>query len=373
MSEQNNDLELPEGFGAPSSNEVKFKRFRLKKDNLLMTLRPLPSMKGLLQKKANGVFKKVHYGWSGRGSDPTKNFFRPFLCVEERKNGMITQECPACKYRAEYTKKQADLKTQEENIAKEVRAAAAAKGVTDETRIAAKINEKLEVLKKEKAEIVKWLKDHGTDSKWNLYAMDKLGNVGIAEIPYTLNKDFVALCKTLEGKNYPMNLTGGKEVAIKPNGRIGVYFNFIRSEGEGFNISYKVEVNKVPIGNDGAEINDYVRISDEQLKQAAEALPCLVQEVESLRIPLEKVQALVDHSRALNGGYDPDVVDSIMGKRGGSQASKAETPVAATDDDFDVPSAEVKTEAPKAETKSEPAQVNMAEATDDEFDAIFKA
>ena len=386
VQETTEDLSLPEGFGAPSGGGVKFKRRRMKKDSPILVVRQLPAMKGLLQRKEPGVYAKVHYGWNGvNPANPTKPAFRPFLCCEEKRNGMVVQECDACKYRAEYIAKQEDIRKAEKAIVDKVRAKAKEKNVTDESKIVAAISKELEPLKQEKDKVVEWLKDHGIDSKWKFYAVDKDGEPCIAEVPFKAKKAMLGAVDELKAtvKNYPTSLTKGKEMPIQINGKIGVFFKFTRT-GDGFGTDYTCNVNRILDPESGSEKIDYHIVSNETLKQAMEILPCLVEETEKLRLAPDKIKALVDHSRGLNGGYDPYVVDSIMGKAVESKPAN----VPATIPVENTPTVEVqpsliaetaKTEVlpetkpePKAEVKAETKSVvDFADASDAEFDSIF--
>ena len=384
------ELSLPQGFGAPSGSGAKFERFKLKAADDSMCLRPLPAMKGLLNKREPGIFIKLHYGWQGRNpSDPTKTAHRPFLCIEEKRSGMTVKECPACKLRDTYLKKLDAVKAKELAETDRVKAAAKAKGVTDDSKIAAALAKQLEPLRAEKEPVNKWLKDHGVDGKYNFYAMNKTGQIGIGMIPYGLKKKYSAEVKSMESRLYPASIAKGKEVPVQVNGRVGVYFNFVRV-GKASNTSDSVVVNQVPFGDSGAVVTDWHTVSNAVLQQAQDVLPCLVEEQEALRISDDKVEALVKHCVDMGGGCDPDVVDSIMGSRVRSSApSVTETKPAIKEDVADdfmaetpakvetvaVPEvkAEIKPE-PKVEVKTEtvaPAVENGADMADEQFDNLF--
>jgi hypothetical protein len=394
--ETQDELSLPQGFGAPSGSGAKFERFKLKAADDSMTLRPLPAMKGLLNKREPGIFIKLHYGWQGRNpSDPTKTAHRPFLCIEEKRSGMTVKECSACKLRDSYLKKLEAIKIREDQETDRVRGQAKTKGITDEGKIAAVLAKQLEPLRAEKEPVNKWLKDHGVDGKYNFYAMNKTGQIGIGMIPYGLKKKYSAEVKSMESRLYPASIAKGKEVPVQVNGRVGVYFNFVRV-GKASNTSDSVVVNQVPFGDSGAVVTDWHTVSNAVLQQAQDVLPCLVEEQEALRISDEKVEALVKHCVDMGGGCDPDVVDSIMGSRVRSSAPSvtetkpvikeeaadfmAETPAAKVETVV-VPEVKVEVKAevkpePKAEVKAEtvvaPAAVqNGADMADDQFDNLF--
>jgi hypothetical protein len=275
-----------------------------------------------------------------------------------------------------------------------VRAQAKAKGIADEGKIAAVLAKQLEPLRAEKDPVFKWLKDHGVDGKYNFYAINKTGQIGIGMIPYGLKKKYAVEVKAMESKLYPASISKGKEIPVQVNGRVGVFFNFVRT-GKASNNSDTVTVNQVPFGSEGAVVTDWHTVSNAVLQQAQDVLPCLVEEQEALRISDDKVNALVKHCIEMCGGCDPDVVDSIMGSRVQRSApAVVDTKVVKEEvvDDFmaEAPAkvetvvvpevkvevkAEVKPE-PKAEAKAEtvvaPAVVqNGADMADDQFDNLF--
>jgi hypothetical protein len=382
------ELSLPSGFGAPSGSGSKFEYFKLKQENDQMCLRILPSMKGLLNRRDIGVFRKLHYGWQGRNpNDPSKVSHRPFLCIEEKRNGMTIKECPACKLRDTYMKQFEALKTSKLAEADRVKAAAKAKNVTDENKISAAIAKGTEAIDQKMKPITEWLKVHGVDGKFTFYAINKAGTLGIAQIPYGLKKKLVDEIKSVESKNYPASIAKGREVPVQANGRVGVYFSFVRN-GKASNMSDAVKVNTVPFGDEGGMRIDYHTISNDLLKQAQDVLPCLVEEMENNRISDDKVERLVAHCIEMGGSCDPSVVDEIMGSRirKVTEVPLANDPLA----DFageavnDVPVvAKAVIEEPKVEKfiekvvetlKSSVADcvVNGADATDDQFEALFR-
>lgn len=384
------ELMLPSGFGAPSSSGSKFEYFKLKQENDSMCLRPLPSMKGLLSRREMGVFRKLHYGWQGRNpNDPGKTSHRPFLCIEEKRNGMITKECPACKLRDTYLKKFEAIKVQKLAEVDRIKAVAKSKGVADENKISAAIAKGTESFDTQIKPLTEWLKNHGVDGKYTFYAINKTGQLGIALIPYGLKKKLTDVIKQVEAKPYPASLTKGREIPTQANGRIGVYFDFIRN-GKASSTSDTVSVHMVPFGDEGGMKMDYHVVSNEVLRQAQEVLPCLIEEIESLRLSDDKVEKLVAHCVEFGGGCDPDVVDSIMGSRNRS-ASTAQIPMANENTqaaDFNVapvvptvqpavstaqpPAPTVQPAVPTVATKpTAPSIENCADSTDAEFDALF--
>ena len=391
MENNLDELTLPSGFGAPSGSGAKFEYFKLKPENDSMCLRVLPSMKGLLSRRDIGVFKKLHYGWQGRSpNDPGKTSHRPFLCIEEKRSGMLVKECPACKLRNEYLKKFDAIKLAKIAEADKVKAAAKAQGVIDENKIAAAIAKKCEAFDAQLKPVTEWLKTHGVDGKFNFYAVNKTGHLGIALIPYGLKKKFTDVIKQVETRNYPASIAKGREVQVQANGRVGVFFDFVRN-GKASSTSDSVSVHTVPFGEDGGVRTDYHTVSNDVLKQATDVLPCLIEEMESLRIADEKVEQLVAHCIEFGGSCDPDVVDSIMGSRKRmdvSQIPLANEPAPAT---IAAPAVVVQAPAvvpapvavPVVAAESTPVVAvvapvvtpasvqNLADSTDAQFDALF--
>jgi hypothetical protein len=385
------ELTLPSGFGAPSSSGVKFEYFKLKQEDDSMCLRILPSMKGLLNRRDVGIFRKLHYGWQGRNpNDPGKTSHRPFLCIEEKRNGMIVKECPACKLRNEYFKKFEAVKAQKVAEADRVKAAAKTQGVVDENKISAAIAKKTETFDTQMKPITEWLKTHGVDGKFTFYAINKTGQLGIGMIPYGLKKKLTDVIKQIEAKPYPASITKGREIPTQANGKVGIYFDFIRS-GKASSTSDTVSVHMVPFGDEGGMKVDYHIVSNDVLKQAYDVLPCLVEEVESLRLSDDKVERLVKHCIEFGGSCDPDTVDEIMGSRNRT-APAVEVPLAneavVATGPFTRPTVPaepsvaifkaeevqvVKTSpvGPVPQKAPAPAVENCADATDEQFEALF--
>jgi hypothetical protein len=212
--------------------------------------------------------------------------------------------------------------------------------------------------------------------------MNKTGQIGIGMIPYGLKKKYATVVKETESRLYPASIAKGKEVPVQVNGRVGVYFNFVRA-GKASNTSDTVTVNQVPFGDSGAVVTDWHTVSNAVLQQAQDVLPCLVEEQEALRISDDKVDALVKHCVEMGGGCDPDVVDSIMGSRVRSSSPSVTETKPVKDEVVELlevamtkPEPVVVPEAkpePKVEVKAEPsvAVQNGADMADDQFDNLF--
>lgn len=324
-------LALPAGYDAASGGGHGYQFFKMKKADDVQLFRILPSMKGLLKKRDYAVFAKQHYGLVGRNpSDPSKPAYRPFLCIEEKRQGMTIKECPMCQLRAEYQAKFNALKAEETQAMDKARTAAKAQGMADAQIAAglAKISEKYKALKEP---LFNWLKTHGTDSKYRLYVINKAGQLGIFQIPYNMKKKLDRSIKEIEAREYPKRIAGDRKVAIKANGRVGVFFKFLRN-GPASPDSDDAILNTVEFGDDGAMVPDFHTVTDDVLEQAKEVLPCLLEQIEELRLSDEKVATLVQHVRDCGGSCDPEFVDSVMGKRGSNKAAPAKSEAA--DDPF---------------------------------------
>lgn len=378
------DLALPAGFGANSGSGAAFEYRKLAKADSELTERLLPQWGSLLQKGDIGVFSKLHYGWKVRNpSDPTKTVHRTFLCVEERNRGMVTRACPACELIKTYKNKLEELKKQEVDKLALVRAKAAEKGL-NENQLNVGLSKVFEEFKALKQPVIDWLKDHNTDSKFRMHTINKAGTLGVLALPYGLSKDLKAEKAAVEKREYPASITKKRGVSVKANGMCGVFFKITRT-GMASPKSDKVEVNRIT-NDDGSEVIDYHKITPEFLEHARQVLPDLVQMAEDSRLPPDKIQKLVDHCIACGGSCDPDTVEEIMGPRPTSKPVVAD-PVPAKAEIKPEPKAETKPEPTKTEVKAaEPAKEepkaepkvetkasqNMAEASDDEFDDLFK-
>ena len=367
------ELELPAGFGVPSGSTQKYETWKLKNtkdgetDELI--LRVLPLMKSLVQLDDFGIYWALHYGWNGvNEKDPTKPAYHPFLCIEEKNYGMITQECPACKYRNIYLDK---LKAVESDPSK-----------------AALVSQ-----------LRGWLKDHGKDGKFRIPCINKQGQFGVFCAPYGVVMQLRNEMKKLREQNYP-----GTTVSIKPAGRKGLWFKVTRT-GRPSLTSDKVDVNRI-VNPDGSEMKDFHVISDEQLQEAQNRLPDLLELKGQNRIRLEQIEALIALDKAGRGSSDPVEVDRILetnktsapqkqevdytGKVNSAVSEEAvttalkakqpvsasvvkpapvEAPVVAT---TVPPVAEVVSPVAKKEEVKAPVAVNGADMSDDEFNSMFQ-
>jgi hypothetical protein len=398
MSNVIDPLALPAGFDAASGGGSAFQFFKMKKADDEQVFRILPSFKGLAKKRDYSVFNSQHFGLVGRNpTDPGKKTFRPFLCIEEKRQGMIIKECPMCVLRQEYQSKFNSLKADEDKEVERVRTIAKEKKLTD-AQLASGLNTVVEKYRGLKQPLFDWLKAHGVDKKFRLYVTNKAGQLGILQIPYNMKKKLETAVKEIESKDYPKRIAGDRKVNIKANGRWGVFFKFTRT-GNASPTSDSVTVNMIEMGDEGACVPDFHMITDEVLEQAKEVLPCLIEMSEEIRLSDDKVEKLVQHIRDCDGSCDPDFVDGVMGKRvSGNKPAATQTPVTSVEDPFadsvSLPAskpaetvkaavkpevkAEVKPEA-KPAPKAEPAAVvappaepaGGADMSDDQFNSIF--
>ena len=398
MSNTIDPLALPAGFNsAPvggGGNGYKF--FKMKPADDEQILRILPSMKGILNRRDCAVYTCQHFGLLGRHSDPSKKAYRPFLCIEEKRNKMVVKECPMCILRQEYQTKYNAAKAEEDKEIERIRSIAKTKNLSD-AQLAAGINTVVEKYRAIKQPLFDWLKGHGTNKKFNLYAINKAGELGILQIPYNMKKRLEAAIKEIEGTYYPRRITGDTRANVKANGRWGVFFRFIRT-GAASLTSDDVKINMVEVGDEGACAPDFHFATNELLAQQQEVLPCLIELNEEMRLSDEKVATLVQHVRDCGGSCDPDFVDSVMGKKGAVSKPATQTVTTPVSDPFadsvslpaskpaETVKAEVKPEVkaevkpePKPAPKAEPAAVvtlpaepaDAADMSNDQFDAIF--
>jgi hypothetical protein len=270
------DNELPPGFADPSGSTQKYENWKFKNikdgetdEHLLLVL---PAMKSMLQIDDIGLYWALHYGWNGvNAKDPSKKAYHPFLCIQEKNYGIISTECPVCTYRTPFIDK---LKA------------------ADPTSERGK-------------QLLAWKDAHGLDGKFRIPVMNKQGQFGIFHAPYNFVKSLKAEMKELRKQTYP-----GTDELIKPAGRKGVWFRFIRT-GKASPTSDKAVVNRI-VQKDGSEIKDVYRISNEQLIEASNRLPDLVTLKNQNLIRVDQIVALVELDKLGKGSPDPVEVDRIL-------------------------------------------------------------
>jgi hypothetical protein len=305
----NNEFDLPAGYGTPSGSLSKYETWKLKntKDGEVdeLCLRVLPLMKSMVAKDDFGLYWALHFGWNGiNAKDPAKKAFHPFLCIEEKNYGMVTVECPVCKYRATYLDKVKAAEADMERQTNELIARGQAKGVAkpEIDKAVARLREKLVG---EIKPLRDWINNHGRDGKFRILCINKQGQFGIFLAPYSVVQQLRAEMKVLRGQTYP-----GTTKTIEPAGRKGVFFKITRT-GRPSPQSDKVVVNRIE-REDGAEVKDFHVISNEQLQEAQNRIPDLVELKGQSRIRLDQMEALVQLDKSGGGSSDPVEVDRIL-------------------------------------------------------------
>jgi len=314
----NEDLTLPDGFSAPTCGGSKYENWKLNpKGDDSVVLRLLPAMGSMARSGKLGLFWGLHFGWQGRNQqDPTKRTYKPFLCIEEKRNGMVTKACPACSYILEYKKKWEAAKAEILRKVEEIKAAGAKAGKT-EAEINRVIAKKSEEMKKAAEPLNQWLYDHSCNKKVRIPAVNKQGQFGIFSVSYGLYKKLDEEITKLSAKTYP-----GTNFPMQAAGRKGVWFEFKR-KGKPSRDSDSVSPVRVQQA-DGSEILDFHTITNEQLTQAKEVLPDLTELMEESRIRVDQIEALVQLDRDGGGAADPDEVDKVFldGKVPGASAAE---------------------------------------------------
>ena len=300
------ELQLPEGYGTATGSLRKYEIWKLKKADDEIVLRVLPLMKSLLTLDDFGAYWGLHYGWNGRDAkDPTKVAYHPFLCVEEKNYGMTVVECPACTYRNGKKKELDAAKIDMDNQVKTLTAKGQSLGKSEsEINVAAgKLREKLFQNIKPLSE---WMGDHGLDKKFRIPCINKQGQFGIFLAPWGVLQKLRKIMTDLKSQNYP-----GTDVAINAHGRKGVWMRITRT-GQASTTSDDVTPCRITRAEDGASFLDFHVITNEQLQQAQQRLPDLLELKEQNRISLDKMQALVELDKQGGGSSDPLEVDRIL-------------------------------------------------------------
>ena len=379
------DLELPAGFGAPSGSMQKYENWKLKGADDEIEIRVLPMMKSLLKIDDFGLDWKLHFGWNGKSpKDPTKPQYHPFLCIEEKNYGMVTVECPACVYRSTYVKRLEAAKLDMANQVNALKERGKAKGIAEAeiNKAVVKLQEKLITEMKPDAD---WVYNHGRDGKFRIPCINRQGQFGIFSAPYGVLHALRKEMNSLKQRVYP-----GTDIKIQAAGRKGVWFKITRT-GRASRDSDTVKVCRI-VRDDGAELLDFQVITNEQLQQAQERLPDLVELRDQNRISVAQIEALVALDKAGGGSSDPLAVDEIFSanKKASSTQNESDwtgaspTGVSAVETPKPQPVKEEvkvaetpKTVEPKVEVKAEvkeeakPASINAADMPDADFDSLW--
>jgi hypothetical protein len=341
------DLLLPTGFGSPSGSNRNYETWKLKQKDDEIVIRILPLMKSLLKRDDFGLFWKLHFGWNGRNpKDVTKVQYHPFLCVEEKSYGMITQECPACNYRNSYLKKLETAKIDMENQIKAKQELGRSKNIPEDQIAKAVSKLREECLAKIKP-LSEWVNNHGADGKFRIPCINKQGQFGIFLAPYGVVKQLKEEIRNLKTRNYP-----GTDIPMQAAGRKGVWFKITRS-GNASPTSDTAKPCRI-VREDGAEVLDFHVISNEQLQQAQDRLPDLEEMRELARIRLDQMEALIQLDKDGGGSSDPLEVDLIL--ETAKNNKPLDPPMEWAEDPAPPPAPQIAEPAPaaKVETKPEP-------------------
>lgn len=268
------------GFGKPKYNTGarEWEIFKIKsgKDELEDNIfRLLPPIHKCAESGTWQVYVGTHYGYAGVNSqDPSKPRSRPFRCIEEKnmRTKMISRVCPECE-------KVARLEMKLE----EVKAAMASQGKTEpEIKTATQAYS---------AEI----RNHQSNRKWNSWAVDSTGKLGLLPYSHSLKKQIDEVRKDLEKKGIDI---------LDPD--TGVYIN-IRRKGLPPNMVEKVEVVKESFIIDGeaVEKNKKAPLTQELADLAMKILPDLTEQGGAV-LSDQQIQMLVDCSG------EPEEVDKIF-------------------------------------------------------------
>jgi hypothetical protein len=277
------DNDALEGFESPSYNGSKFEQFSVKDGSTLY--RVLPGIKSLAKRKEWHCYWATHF-WMGKDArNPDKDRVHPILCVEERdwaRGGMITQECPLCQKREEVKKKIAAIE-----------AAGLSRGMP-KSKIAAAT-----------ADLQKWMKNHGRDGKYRVYAINENEQVGILKLATTAMRALKEKINKLVSRNHD------------PLGRKGVWFEFSRT-GTGFSTNYSVEPATYE-QESGAVMLRFHELKKNLWQTALEVLPDMEDEKKRISYPLETLVRLAEN------GDDPAAVNEILGIRNQTESGYSDS------------------------------------------------
>ncbi len=347
---------LPEGLvGSANYSSRQYEQFKLKKADDAFQFRPLPPMSPTLKKrKVVGIYWKTHFGWKGL-DEKGKERLRPFLCIEEKRDGRITCVCDACGLRKTYEDRKAALFGKKKSI--EEFGFKAKKTPAEIRKVLAPVEQELK-------DANDWLYDHGLDGKFRLPCINRQGKIGIFLMPFGAMKKFQERCRELSQK-----------LGVDPCGVKGLWFEATRN-GQASRDSDDVQAVKIFDKDTTTERYDFHTLDNATLLAASQAIPDLGDLMEKQRITPEQIAALV------NCGDDPEEVDRILGiseRRAAAASDEESAPVdessikAATDmeDPFGPPET-VKTET-KVEVKETAPAVETAAAAEDDDEAEMAA
>jgi len=332
--------EMPEGFADPNYGGARFQNWSLEKDSTAV-FRILPAMKSLVKGRDYTTFWHTYF-WQGRDAKGKVRGI-PILCTREREfqfgKSTVTKECPL------FVKRQKHLDRIEE-----IKAIGRQKNASEAQ------------IKKAQAPHTQWLKDHGYDGKYRVYAVNQRGELGVLRLNTQAMKALRTKVKALIQDGYT------------PMGVKGVWFEFTRT-GNGFGTPDTVDVHRTK-RPDGSEVIA-THILDKRLAQEALAvLPDFEAEKAKIRYSDEQLQQIADLE-----DDNPDEVSRILGIKAEPVDEEAtfleEGATPAEEDLFSMASDEIKTPAKAAAKPAAAKAVKPAaaaeEVSNDEFEAEFNA
>lgn len=313
---ETDDLALPGGFSSKTGGKsFEWRKLSGKEDDQLIE-RVLPAYGKLVEKGDFGVYRKLHNGWNGKNStDPSKVTYKPFACVEERRNKMVVRECPACKLTKEYEQKVADLEAEEKKQAEVIKAKAAELKATP-AQLTAQLDKNFNKYRDLKKAAKDWLATHWVDKKFLMPTVNEQDVLSVTSIPWGMASKLKAEKDKIENNLYPPSIANGREVKIQAIGRVGVFFEFNRKVVNGqVRPENDIVTTHMKQGADGSFSIAFHRASNELLKRVVDSMPDLVDLVNETVYPYESVEKLIEHTRECGGSHDPDVVDAILNKK----------------------------------------------------------
>lgn len=319
-------------FAEPSYGGGRHENWSLKEDSSAL-YRPLPAHQitpSLAKSRDYAKYWATHF-WKGRDPrNPEKTRFIPIFCLQQKdfsRGGMVVQECPLCKKREVMKKKIAGIE---------------AAGIA-RTPPATKAQ-----IAKATAPYQQWLKEHGHDGKYRIYAVNAQEQVGILRLASRAMSALRDQVKKLVANGH------------SPLGVHGIWFEFTRV-GNGGVVPDKVEPARDE-RPDGSSVLRFHDLKKPLWETAREVLPDFDAEIARITYSMEKLQELADSND------DPDEVNRILGIQAQEQEAPSSEPGASGGvDEEDVPFSEG--EAVKATT----APVDASTPSADDEEAVLQA
>lgn len=276
--------------------------------------------------RGGGKYWKTHFGWKGRNGEG-KLVYRPIVCIEEKRDGMITQDCPLCKLRQPYLDKLEKIKA-----------------------IGKAKNKSPDEIKRASAPVKEWLRDHGLDGKVRIPGYNQKGTPQVAKVGYGVYKSYLDECRRLQGRN------------IDACGPEGVLFEFTRSKQASF------DSDSCQVLRDDDDRMVRANLNKDLAKLLFDSLPNLDEMKKKDTYSYDQLEQLAALTRETDGSYDPEEVDRILGITNKGTGGGKSGGAAAEDDDWaaDEGKKDEKPAAAKSKAKAEPPK-EEASAEDDEF------